>query len=130
MARVQTVLPTPAELAILHVLWDLGEATVDDVVKNQRSRPNYKTVQTVLRIMEEKGFVRHSTRGRVFVFEPCVSRKQVGKRSVRRLLSQTFDGSPIEMMINFLEAAPLSEDEVSQLESLIQDYKRGRKKHA
>jgi len=130
MAKVQTVLPTPAELAILNVLWALGEATVDDVVKNQRSRPNYKTVQTVLRIMEEKGFVRHSTRGRVFVFEPCVSRKQVGKRSVRKLLAQTFGGSPIEMMINFLEAAPLSEDEVSQLESLIQDYKRGRKKHA
>lgn len=128
--RTGTALPTRAELSILHVLWDLGKGTVDDVVNHHDSRPNYKTVQTMLRIMEEKGFVSHTSRGRVFVFEPLVTRKQVCKRSLRDLLKQTFDGSPVDLMVNLLETTRLSEGEVERLESLIQDYKRNKKNGA
>jgi BlaI family transcriptional regulator, penicillinase repressor len=121
----KAVLPTRAELRILQVLWDLGNGTVEDVISHSSisPRPNYKTTQTILRIMEEKGLVRHMSRGRVFVFEPCVTREQVGRLSVQTLLQQNFGGSPAELLINLLEAGPVKESELEELEALIRNYR-------
>lgn len=121
----KTVLPTRAELRILQVLWDLGNGTVEGVISHSSisPRPNYKTTQTILRIMEEKGLVRHVSRGRVFVFEPCVTREQVGRLSVQTLLEQNFGGSPAELLINLLEAGPVKESELEELEALIRNYR-------
>ncbi len=120
-----TVLPTRAENKILQVLWELGQGTVDDVINHpsQNPKPNYKTTQTILRIMEEKGLVRHMSRGRVFVFEPCVSREQVGRLSVKTLLQQNFGGSPTELLVNLLEAGPVKESELEELEALIRKHR-------
>ena len=124
-ARRAKVLPTRSELRILHALWDLGQGTVEDVTKHHSfsRRPNYKTTQTLLRIMEQKGLVRHLIRGRVFLFVPCVTREEVGKVSVRRLLEQNFGGSPAELLVNLLESAPVDEPELEELESLIRKYR-------
>ena len=113
----KTVLPTRAELKILQVLWELGNGTVEDVISHSSNspKPNYKTTQTILRIMEEKGLVRHMSRGRVFVFEPLVSREYVGRQSVQTLLDQNFGGSPSELLVNLLEAAPVKEAELEEL---------------
>ncbi|HEX5435472.1 MAG TPA: BlaI/MecI/CopY family transcriptional regulator [Candidatus Angelobacter sp.] len=121
----KTVLPTRAELKILQVLWDISNGTVEDVIShsNVSPKPNYKTTQTILRIMEEKGLVRHESRGRVFVFEPCVSRESVGRLSVQTLLDQNFGGSPSELLINLLEAGPVNESELEELENLIRSYR-------
>jgi predicted transcriptional regulator len=126
------LLPTRAELRILHVLWDLGQATVEEVVSHPLSapRPNYKTIQTLLRIMEQKGFVRHVSRGRVFVFVPRVTREEVGKLSVRNLLEQNFGGSPAELLVNLLEASPVDETELERIESLIKNYRMQRRESA
>ena len=63
-ARPLTV-PTAAEMRLLQLLWDLQEGTVEDVVNahGQKERPNYKTTQTLLRIMEKKRFIAHEARG-------------------------------------------------------------------
>jgi BlaI family penicillinase repressor len=124
-ARRAKVLPTRSELRILHALWDLGQGTVEDVTRHHSfsRRPNYKTTQTLLRIMEQKGLVRHLIRGRVFLFVPCVTREEVGKVSVRRLLEQNFGGSPAELLVNLLESAPVDEPELEELESLIRKYR-------
>ncbi|HSM85921.1 MAG TPA: BlaI/MecI/CopY family transcriptional regulator [Candidatus Limnocylindrales bacterium] len=123
--QVKTVLPTRAEMRILQALWHLGQGTVEDVISHPSlsPRPNYKTTQTILRIMEEKGLVQHITRGRVFVFEPCVTREQVGRLSVQTLLEQNFGGSPAELLVNLLEAAPVNESELDELEALIRNYR-------
>jgi BlaI family transcriptional regulator, penicillinase repressor len=123
--QVKTVLPTRAELRILQVLWEIGHGTVEDVISHSSlsPKPNYKTTQTILRIMEEKGLVQHASRGRVFVFEPCVSREQVGRLSVQTLLEQNFGGSPAELLINLLEAGPVKEAELEELEALIRNYR-------
>lgn len=123
--RRAKVLPTRSELRILNALWDLGQGTVDDVTRHPSfaHRPNYKTTQTLLRIMEQKGLVRHLIRGRVFLFMPCVTREEVGKVSVRRLLEQNFGGSPAELLVNLLESAPVDELELEELESLIRRYR-------
>ncbi len=68
------VIPTAAEFRLLEILWRLKEGTIEDFVRaSETDSPlNYKTVQTVLRIMENKKFVTHSLRGRAFVYRPAV----------------------------------------------------------
>lgn len=126
--RKALVPPTRAELRILQALWDLGPATVDEVIHHPSfsSPPNYKTTQTILRIMEEKGLARHTSRGRVFVFEPRVTREQVGRLSVRTLLDQNFGGSPAKLLVNLLEAGPVDERELEELEALIRGFRMQR----
>jgi len=125
VARHNTALPTRAELRILQVLWERGRATVEEIISDpgMSPRPNYKTTQTILRIMEEKGLVRHVSRGRVFVFQPRVTRDQVGRRSVRNLLELNFGGSPAELLVNLLEAGSVNESELEELEALIRNYR-------
>src|SRR6201988_1551632 len=91
-AKPRTHLPTAAEMGLLQILWDRTKATVEDVVAAHpaRQRPNYKTTQTLLRIMEQKGFITHESRGRVFVFRPLVSRKTIDHMSIQALVSRTF----------------------------------------
>src|SRR5271154_5597527 len=85
MRNKQLPVPTAAEMRLLQILWDLQEATVDGVVNAhpEKERPHYKTTQTLLRIMETKGFILHEARGRVFVFRPLVSRKAIDQISVQ-----------------------------------------------
>jgi len=121
-------LPTRAEFRILEVLWKAGRGTVDDIVTGLDSKPpaNYKTVQTLLRIMEKKMFVRHQTRGRAFVFVPCVKRAEVMRRSIRDLLQHNFGGSPTELMINLLEGEHIDESELTELEAVIRRFRAQR----
>lgn len=123
--RKNLVPPTRAELRILHALWDLGQATVEEVINHPSfpTPPNYKTTQTILRIMEDKGLAHHTSRGRVFVFEPLVSREQVGRISVRTLLDQNFGGSPAKLLVNLLETGTVNEAELDELEALIQKFR-------
>lgn len=123
--RKNPVPPTPAELRILQALWELGSGTIEEIIRHPSfaSPPNYKTTQTILRIMEEKGLARHTSDGRVFVFEPCVSREWVGRLSVRNLLNSNFDGSPAKLLVNLLEAGSVKESELAELEGLIRNYR-------
>jgi predicted transcriptional regulator len=119
------VLPTDAELLILDALWKLGEGTVEDVVNRLPSNPraNYKTVQSLLRIMENKGFAKHKMRGRAFVFVPCVTRDEIGRLSAERLVDRNFQGSHTAMLMNLLDSDHLKEEELDGLEKLIQRYR-------
>jgi predicted transcriptional regulator len=124
--RRKFLLPSPAEVRLLHILWDKGEATVEDVVKAHpvKKRPNYKTTQTLLRIMEQKGFIAHESQGRVFVFRPLISRKTVDHGFVRTLLSQNFGGSASGLFVNLLEAAPMPKKELDELEEYLREYRK------
>src|ERR1700747_770513 len=111
-AKVKIALPTDTELIILDGLWELGEGTVEEVVNWLPSNPraNYKTVQTLLRIMENKGFVQHTTRGRAFVFRSCVTRDEIGRISAKRLVDQNFHGSHAAMLMNLLDSDHIKEE--------------------
>ena len=129
-AKAKTQIPTSAELRILNELWQLGEATVDQIVTSfpVRKRPNYKTTQAFLRIMEQKGFVKHVARGRVFVFEPLISKEKVDRQSVQALLNQNFGGSARGLMVNLLESEKVASSDLDAIEEMIQDYRK-RKNH-
>jgi BlaI family penicillinase repressor len=118
--------PTAAETRLLQILWDLKEATVDNVVNAhpEKERPHYKTTQTLLRIMENKGFIVHESRGRVFVFRPLVSRKTVDQLAVQALVTRNFHGSAAGLFINLLESSSIKKSELDELESYMREYRK------
>jgi BlaI family transcriptional regulator, penicillinase repressor len=124
-SRKNPVPPTRAELRILNALWELKSGTIEEIIHHPSfsSSPNYKTTQTILRIMEEKRLARHTTGGRVFVFEPAVSREWVEKMCVRTMLEQNFGGSPAKLLVNLLESGPVADEELEELEALIRNYR-------
>jgi BlaI family penicillinase repressor len=126
MRNKKLPVPTPAEMRLLQILWDLKEGTVDDVVNAhpEKERPHYKTTQTLLRIMESKGFIAHETRGRVFVFKPLASRKAIDQLSVQALVSRNFHGSAAGLLINLLESSAIKKKELDELESYIREYRK------
>jgi BlaI family transcriptional regulator, penicillinase repressor len=130
--NLNVVLPTRGEMRILTALWELGQATIEELTKHPSfsSPPNYKTTQTLLRIMEEKGLATHLTRGRVFVFVPCVTREQVTRLSVQNLLEQNFAGSLTDMMVGVIQTVAVKESDLEELESLIRNYRIQRIKNS
>ena len=120
------VLPTVAEFRLLEILWRLGEGTIEDFLRaSEKDNPlNYKTVQTVLRIMENKKFVTHSLRGRAFVYKPRVKRHEVSRISLRSLLKRYFRGSRSELLVNLLEDERIDPNELQELERLIRSYRK------
>jgi BlaI family transcriptional regulator, penicillinase repressor len=121
-------LPTPTgrELEILKVLWDHGPASVREVFERLEVNKDlaYNTVQTLLRIMEEKGLVRHHAQGRTFVYTPCFSRDD----STVRFLDRVFDGAAEELVQSLLRSEKLSAEELDRLHGLIAQARRKRMK--
>jgi BlaI family transcriptional regulator, penicillinase repressor len=126
MRSKKLLVPTGAETRLLQILWELKEATVDNVVNAhpEKERPHYKTTQTLLRIMESKGFIAHESRGRVFVFRPLVSRKTVDQVAVQALVSRNFHGSAAGLLINLLESSSIEKSELDELESYMREYRK------
>src|SRR6202044_2353482 len=119
--KQQFSVPNAAEMRLLQILWDREEATVEEVVNAhpEKERPNYKTTQTLLRIMEQKGFITHESRGRVFIFTPLVSRKTIDSLSVQALVSRNFRGSAAGLLINLLETSSIKKKELDELEAYL-----------
>jgi BlaI family transcriptional regulator, penicillinase repressor len=121
-------LPTPTgrELEILKVLWDHGPASVRTVFERLEVDKDlaYNTVQTLLRIMEEKGLVTHRAQGRTFVYTPCFSRDD----STARFLDRVFDGAAEELVQSLLRSEKLSAAELDRLHGLIAEARRKREK--
>lgn len=109
--------PSPRELDVLKALWALGQGSVREV--HQQMCPGdelaFNTVQTLLRIMETKGLIRHRAEGRTFIYEPIYSRE----RLVARLLHRVFDGALDQVVISLLKAKDASEEELRGLERMI-----------
>jgi len=121
MARKQSPTLTEAELPIMDILWQRGSAAVTDVVAGLVNHPDvaYNTVLTTLRILERKGYVRHTKEGRAFVYHPVVARGEASRKAVENLVKRFFQGSPELLILNVLEGEQLDEDELTRLKRLI-----------
>jgi predicted transcriptional regulator len=126
MARKQSPTLTEAELPIMDILWEKGSAVVTDVVGAlANSVVAYNTVLTTLRILERKGYVRHTKEGRAFVYHPVVERGEASRKAVRNLLKRFFQDSPELLIINVLEDEQLPEFELARLKRLISGEEGG-----
>jgi predicted transcriptional regulator len=117
--------PTERELEILKILWDKRSATVRDVYEFMRQRESIaqNTVQTFLRMMEDKGLVSHRLEGRAFVYRPLHSRRKV----LSRFLNRIFDGAVDQLVLNAVEVADLSASEIEELERKLRAARRGQR---
>jgi len=118
---------TEAELRLMNVVWQKGRATVAEVAAALPKELDlaYNTVLTTMRILEAKGYVRHSKAkdGRAFVYRPAVGRVEATRHAVRQLLGRFFGDSPEALVLNLLEDETLGETELQKIRKLLRDGK-------
>ncbi len=121
--------PTKRELAILKVLWDLGEGTVRQVYERLREELPIvqNTVQAFLRTMEEKGLVTHRKDGRSFVYRPVAPKEATSQQLLSGLLDRVFDGAMDQLVESALSLRKPSKDELERLRALVDEAARAGK---
>lgn len=114
--------PTDREVEILKILWELGEASVRDVHErlSDATGLHFNTIQTLMRIMDEKGLVTHRAIGRTFVYKPQCTREQLSSRFLERV----FDGALDQLVLSMLSADRLGAAELSEIAQIIEDARK------
>ena len=114
------------ERQIMDVVYQLGAATAAEVQERLPDPPSYSAVRATMRILEEKGHLRHFEDGPRYVYEPTVERETASRSAVRHLLSTFFNGSVEQAMTALLDASDrkLSREEVDRLGRLIEQRKK------
>ena len=109
------------ERQIMDVLYKLERATVADVVSRLPGKPHYSTVRAQLRVLEEKGHVRHEEDGLRYVYVPTLPLHLVRRSALRHLVETFFDGSTEKVVAALLggEASRLSNEEMERLAAII-----------
>ena len=125
MARKKSPNLTDAELRLMEVVWEKGKATVSEVVDYLPgdAPPAYSTVLTMLRILENKGYLRHTKEGRAFVYRPAIEREKARESAISHLLRRFFENSPELLMLNLLEGKKISAKELARLRKRIGEEK-------
>ena len=123
MARKTSPALTDAEARVMAVLWQLRTATVGDVVAAlaPERAVSYSTVQTILRILEDKAYVEHDKVARAFMYRPVVDERQARRRALRHLATRLFNGSPSLLVMNVLSDDEMDPDELQRLKKLIEE---------
>ena len=125
MSRPKSLSLTEAELRLMDVIWDKGRATVAEVAEGLPKELDlaYNTVLTTLRILEDKGYLRHSKskEGRAFVYRAVVSREEASRSAVKHLLRRFFGNSAEALVLNLLEDEKLSEEELTRVRELLKE---------
>jgi len=123
MARKRPPNLTDAELRLMEVLWQKGRATVAEVAEALPKELDlaYNTVLTTMRILEDKGYLRHTKakEGRAFVYRPAVDRAEASRNAVRHLLRRFFGNSPEALVLNLLDDETLSKPEAQRIRDLL-----------
>ena len=120
---------TKRERQIMDVLYRLGRATAADVLAALPGSPHYSTVRTQLRVLEEKGHVRHESDGLRYVYLPTLGRNTARKAALRHVVDTFFDGSAAGAVTALLgrDGGKLSDDELDRIEALLKSSRREEK---
>ena len=123
--RMHAVL-TKRERQIMDVLYRLGRATAADVMAALPGEPNYSTVRTQLRVLEDKGHVRHDEEGLRYVYAPAVPRHAARKSALKHLVETFFDGSAEQVVAAVLggEASHLTDEDLQRISGLIEKARK------
>ena len=126
MSKARLATLSRRERDIMDILFRRGRATADEVMRDLSGDPSYSTVRTQLRVLEDKGHVRHEEDGRRFVYMPAVARASARKFALRHVVETFFDGSVERVVAALLggEAVRVSEDEFRRIQQLIEDAKK------
>jgi len=121
--RNETPKLTDAELEIMHVVWELDDATVREVHErlNQRRALAYTTVMTMMNILEEKGHLTRHKQGRAYRYEPVQPKSQVISGMVDDFVGKVFEGSARPLVLGLVKERKLSEGDLEEIARMIRE---------
>lgn len=121
MARAKTPHLTEGELRLMNVLWKIGPATVGQVIDALPANPPvaYSTVLTLLRILENKGYLRHTKQARAFVYQPIIGSKEASTKAIHHLVSRFFGGSTGQLVLKLLDERQIDAAELKRIKKKI-----------
>src|SRR6266513_2263816 len=126
MTRFTATSLTRRERQIMDILYRQGRATAGEVMDALSGSPNYSTVRTQLRVLEEKGHVHHEEHGLRYVYSPAVPRHAARKSALKHLVDTFFDGSAEQVVAAVLggEASHLSDADLERIGDLIEKARK------
>jgi BlaI family transcriptional regulator, penicillinase repressor len=120
---------TRAEEEVMQILWELGKGFVKDLVERYREpRPAYNTVSTLIRILEQKGFVSHTVYGKTHEYYPLVSKDEYRRQFLNNMISDYFSGSFKQLVSFFAREEKIDRKEMEELLNLMKDEYRSKTK--
>lgn len=113
---------TEVELEFMSVLWELGQGNVRDIMAGLAPERNlaYTSGATILRIMEQKGFVTSTKDGKTFVYAPVVAKNAYQSLSLRDLSDKLFDGTPAMLVARLVDDSGMSEAALEEIRALLE----------
>jgi predicted transcriptional regulator len=122
MPRKKSATLTEVELKLMDILWKKRECTVQDVVDTlcKKEPVAYTTVLTFLRILENKGYLKHRKVSHAFIYYPVVKRDDVRRNAVRDIMKKFFDDSPELLVLNILDNEQIDANEISRFREMIE----------
>ncbi len=115
---------TRAELEIMQILWQKGRALVHDILDGMPTpRPAYNTVSTIVRILEQKGFVGHTAYGRTHEYHPLIGREEYTEQYMTGVLGNFFDGSLVQMVSFLSRRENISTKEFDSIIEILEQVK-------
>jgi predicted transcriptional regulator len=120
--RSQSKTLTQAELRIMDVLWLKGSGTVQLILDSLSQKPAlaYNSVLTTIRVLERKGYVKHSKDGRAHVYAPLVGRKEATRSEIRHLVGRFFKNSHELLVLNILQDQGIEAGELDRLREMLE----------
>jgi BlaI family transcriptional regulator, penicillinase repressor len=123
--------PSPRQLSrrerqIMDIIYELGQATAAEIHEKMADPPSYSAVRAMLRVLEEKGHLKHEEQGPRYVFKPTLPRKKAGASALKQLVQTFFDGSAEQAMAALLDLSStnLSEAELERLAQMIEQARK------
>jgi BlaI family penicillinase repressor len=114
------------ERQIMEILYQRGKASASEVREAMEDAPGYSAVRAMLRVLEEKGHVKHQEEGLKYVYVPVVTRDKAKRSAVKHVLETFFAGSPEQIVAALLDvsAARLTREELDRMSDMIEKAKR------
>jgi predicted transcriptional regulator len=112
------------ERQIMDIIHRLGKATATEVLESLPNPPGYSAVRALLRLMEEKGYLRHETDGTKYVYLPTLAREKARASALKQMVQTFFDGSAEQAVAALLSKSKLKQDELDRLSALIEQARK------
>jgi BlaI family transcriptional regulator, penicillinase repressor len=113
------------EEQIMQACWHLGKAYIKEIITELPDpKPHYNSVATMVRILEDKGFLAHETFGNTFQYYPVVSKEQYQNHAFDDIVKQYFNNSYPRMLAYFAKEQKISQEELNEILALIQSQKK------
>ena len=120
MTRRKRPAMSPAETEVLRLVWESRKATVQQVYDALPAtrKITYVTVATLLRRLEEKGYLKHRTQGKAFIYTPAAKKEEVINRTIGDLVQRLFGGNPVPLMQHLALHSGISDEDIEKLRDL------------